>query len=240
MLAAARRGSQPHGASGQRSGKIDQIASNYSALHEQSVQASGESIEYFAEYKINCLRRWGAQRQDAVLDYGCGIGNLTSLLVRNFDSVTGYDPSLESLRVAQQRIPEATFVGSEASLTDGSFQIAILAGVLHHIPPAERVAVLETTYRKLAPGGRLFIFEHNPWNPVTRRAVDACPFDDDAILLPPGEARSLPARAGFSNTRQKFIVFFPRILSALRFLEPALGFCPLGAQTMTIAERAVS
>ena len=78
------------------------------------------------------------------------------------------------------------------------------------------------------------MFEHNPWNPVTRRAVADCPFDDDAILLWPRELRSLFREAGYEDVRQDFIVFFPRSLALLRPLEPKLRWLFLGGQTMTI------
>jgi hypothetical protein len=67
--------------------------------------------------------------------------------------------------------------------------------------------------------------------------VRECPFDDDAILLWPGELRRRLKRAGFSKARIDYIVFFPRFLSALRPLEPRMRWCALGAQTMTVATR---
>ena len=67
-----------------------------------------------------------------------------------------------------------------------------------------------------------------------RRAVDACPFDDDAELVWPGALKRLVQGAGFLNVRLDYIVFFPRLLRALRPLEPYLGRVFLGAQTMTL------
>jgi hypothetical protein len=94
--------------------------------------------------------------------------------------------------------------------------------------------VLHRVTQKLAPGGRLFVFEHNPYNPLTVQAVRACPFDDDAVLLPPGEVRALLASAGLGAVQQRFVLFFPRALARLRPLEPWLAWCPLGAQTLTL------
>ena len=36
--------------------------------------------------------------------------------------------------------------------------------------------------RVLKLGGRLYFFEHNPWNPFTRFLVRTCPFDKNAQL----------------------------------------------------------
>ena len=33
--------------------------------------------------------------------------------------------------------------------------------------------------------GQLIIFEHNPLNPITRKIVKECEYDEDAILLTP-------------------------------------------------------
>jgi hypothetical protein len=82
----------------------------------------------------------------------------------------------------------------------------------------------------LAPGGGVLFFEHNPHNPVTRRVVQACPFDEDAILLTRRELLRLGAAAGLAVRRSAYIVFFPRRLACLRGLERSLGWLPMGAQ----------
>lgn len=216
---------------------FDAYATKYSELHDASVSASGESGEYFARYKLACIERLGVPPETAILDYGCGTGGLTQHLCTRFAEVHGYDPSSESLEIARARAPGATFSRDPAEVPEASFGAAVLAGVLHHVPPAERDAVLATVARKLSPGGRLIVFEHNPWNPLTRKAVAACPFDDDAILLWPGELRRRFRAASLVDVRQDYVVFFPRALSKLRPLEPRLRWLFLGAQTMTVATR---
>ena len=222
----------------QTSTKFDDCAADYDALHAESITASGESTAYFARYKLSCLERLGLPRRGAVLDYGCGIGNLTEQLVTTFSDVHGFDPSVKSLEVARRRAPAATFHESANELPSGKFEAVIVAGVLHHVPPKERASLVAALRDKLAPGGRLVVFEHNPLNPLTRRAVNACAFDDDAILLWPWEAKSLVANGGFVDTRLEYIVFFPRALAALRPLEPRLAWLWLGAQVMVVGARA--
>ena len=217
--------------------KFDDCASNYDALHAESITASGESTEYFAQYKLACLQRLGLRRQGAVLDYGCGIGNLTEQLVTAFSDVHAFDPSQKSLDVARRRAPGATFHTSADELPNARFEAIVVAGVLHHVPPLERPRLIAQLHDKLAPGGKLVVFEHNPLNPLTRRAVNACAFDDDAILLWPWEAKRLIASGGFSDTRLDYIVFFPRALAALRPLEPKLAWMWLGAQVMVVGAR---
>lgn len=218
-------------------GKFDRYAQGYSEAHAASIRASGEPPEFFAQHKLDCLFRHGATPGQRVLDYGCGTGSLTRLLAARFSTVAGHDPSQLSLEHARRTAPAATFYEHESAIPDRAFELAVLSGVLHHVPPAERAQVLHRVTQKLAPGGRLFVFEHNPYNPLTVRAVRDCPFDDDAVLLPPAELRALLAGAGLAAVQQHFVLFFPRMLARLRPLEPWLAWCPLGAQTLTLGTR---
>ena len=94
-------------------------------------------------------------------------------------------------------------------------------------------------YRVLKPGGRIYLFEHNPANPVTRYLVKTCVFDKDAKLLGYNYCNKLLKDARFRNIEKKFILFFPRsgILSNLIKLEDKLGWMPLGGQYMFRAEK---
>jgi SAM-dependent methyltransferase len=218
--------------------KFDGYAREYLALHQRNIEVSGESPTYFAEYKLRCLERLVGVEFDApILDFGCGIGMVTEQLVKRFAEVHGFDPSKESLVLAASRAPAATFHDDPARIPDGHFALIVMAGVLHHIVPVERERVLKSALAKLRPGGRLVVFEHNPLNPLTRRAVAQCAFDDDAILLWPREARRLLGRSGFENVRRDFIVFLPRALAKLRWMEPHLRMVPLGAQMMLVGAR---
>jgi SAM-dependent methyltransferase len=218
-------------------GKFDRYAQSYSQAHAASVRASGEAPEFFAQHKLECLWRQGATPTQSVLDYGCGTGSLTQLLAGRFAAVAGYDPSALSLQQARAAAPTATFYEQDSAVPERAFDLAILSGVLHHVPPAERAQVLHGVAGKLRPGGRLFVFEHNPYNPLTVQAVRACPFDDDAVLLPPAEVRALLREAGLQAVEQQFVLFFPRLLQRLRPFEPWLRWCPLGAQTLTLGSR---
>ena len=217
--------------------KFDDYARSYDALHNQNLTASGEPLEYFSAYKRACLERLNAPTGEPLLDYGCGIGNVTQALASAFREVHGFDPSSESLKVARERMPGVTFHSELDAVPAAHFASAVVSGVLHHVPRPERIPMLERLRQKLRPGGRVFVFEHNPLNPVTRRAVATCPFDDDADLLWPWQAKRLLADAGFSTVTLDYIVFFPRPLAVLRPLEPRLGWLPLGAQLMLVGRR---
>jgi 2-polyprenyl-3-methyl-5-hydroxy-6-metoxy-1,4-benzoquinol methylase len=215
----------------QQTAEFDRHARGYDDMHRASIQASGEDPQYFAVYKQRCLERLlGKDLGRPILDFGCGIGNLTSLLVESFAEVDGFDPSAESVKVAADRAPRARFYHSMESIPRDKYGAVVVANVLHHVPPAERPELLGKLHELLAPGGRVVVFEHNPLNPVTRRAVAACPFDDNAELLWPWEVKGLLRGAGLVEVDLDYIVFFPRLLAAMRGLEPKMGWLPIGAQ----------
>jgi len=217
--------------------KFDHYAESYDELHLKSLSASGESPEYFAQYKLDCLERLGAPTAEPLLDYGCGIGNVTARLATRYTAIHGYDPSTQSLEAARQRMPNAVFTSDASALPANHFATAVVSGVLHHVPRPERADLVRTILATLRPGGRLFVFEHNPLNPLTRRMVTLCEFDDDADLLMPWTVRRLLKGAGYSPVRLDYIVFFPRALSVLRPAEPLLSWLPAGAQTLTIGTK---
>jgi SAM-dependent methyltransferase len=215
--------------------EFDAYAANYRTLHNRSIRLSGETGEYFAEYKLNVLRRTCPPAPgDLIVDYGCGIGMLTVPMARAWPEcrILGYDPSTESLNLAAQAVagqPNVTLVETLSGV-EGTARLVVCANVLHHVPQEERAGVVAQMARALAPGGRLVIFEHNPWNPLTRQAVANCPFDEGVVLLPRRETLGYVRESGLTVARKDFIVFFPAALRALRPLEPALGSLPLGAQ----------
>src|SRR5262245_46947324 len=101
----------------QHRAEFDKYAGSYEDMHATSIAASGESTEYFAIYKQRVLERMLRKGFDRpVLDFGCGIGNLTRLLTESFPHVHGYDPSSESTELAKRRTPAATFFDDPEAL----------------------------------------------------------------------------------------------------------------------------
>jgi len=99
----------------------------------------------------------------------------------------------------------------------------------------EHLPLLGQLRQLLRPGGWLVIFEHNPLNPLTRFAVNTCPFDENAVLLSGRTLRRRLQAAGFGDVEIAYTAFFPRALAALRRFERALTWMPVGAQYYAIA-----
>jgi SAM-dependent methyltransferase len=141
---------------------------------------------------------------------------------------------------ARERNPWADYrtygEGDPLPLGDASHDVCFAICVFHHVPRSQRRALIEEMKRVCRPGGVLAIFEHNPWNPLTRRAVRDCEFDADAELLTRRETTRLLADAGLAP-RGRYIEFFTREGRLLRRVEAGLGWLPLGAQYVVFARR---
>ena len=221
--------------------EFDAVASSYQDLITENVRISGEPADYFAAYKALYLKRiLAGLKIQRILDYGCGVGSLAKHLRTQFPvaRIDGFDPSRESLRKVEDFLRrQGTYVSSLRDVASG-YDLIVLANVLHHVRPDEREAVLTEVFSRLAPGGQLAVFEHNPYNPLTQWAASRCAFDVDAIFLTGKETRARLRMAGFNILRKDYVVFFPRWLAFLRPLEPSLTWCPAGAQYAVLAERA--
>jgi ubiquinone/menaquinone biosynthesis C-methylase UbiE len=158
------------------------------------------------DYLVDIIERIVPSRSAKLLDVGCGAGNGHPLLVGRIGTLTGIDISERSIDRARKKNPAvdyATFEGIDLPFDDGSFDVVFAVSVFHRVPLTDRSALAREIRRVLRSAGLFVIFEHNPRNPLTRRAVNNCAFDSDAILLDRMKCESLMASAGFRdiNTR---------------------------------------
>ncbi len=223
--------------------EFDKFADEYHASLSAGIAVSGESPEYFSEYKIiDIARECGAATSATrVLDFGAGIGNSVPYVRQHLPGaeLTCLDLSQRSLEVAEKRFGAMAqyvrFDGANIPFPDDHFDIAYAMCVFHHIDHADHVALLQELRRIVRPGGSLFIFEHNPLNPLTVRVVNTCPFDENAHLIRGPEMKRRLLAAGFAAVSTRYRIFFPHFLRALRPIEGALAWLPLGGQYYTRA-----
>jgi SAM-dependent methyltransferase len=220
--------------------EFDRFSPDYSEILNRNIKITGETAEYFAAYKADYIaQRVLTSQASAILEYGCGVGLLASKLKDYAPTarVDGFDRSEESIRRVGERLRAQGVFTSDVTQLGRAYDIVVFANVLHHIMPAERLGVVSDAAGRLVVGGSLCIFEHNPANPLTRRVVKQCPFDKEAILLSPSEAKRQVAKAGLNDIRLDYVVFFPHLLRCLRRLEPLLAWCPLGGQYVIVARK---
>jgi SAM-dependent methyltransferase len=174
----------------------------------------------------------GPPREQRVLDVGCGVGVTDSLLVEHVGSLHGIDISAESVAEAAATNPSARYTAFDARtfpLPDASVDLAFAICVLHHVPPEERDGFLREMRRVVRPGGIVAVFEHNPFNPVTRVAVNRCDLDDDATLSRRGRTTRLLERAGLRVEAASYILFTRSPRWSAR-VDRVCGWLPAGAQ----------
>lgn len=218
--------------------KVDfnEYAEDYEKILEDDLKFFGEENGYFAEYKVKIVKdNSNEQTPLRILEYGCGIGLNLRYFKKYFpdSELSGCDISEKSINIASQNNPGINlFTISEVSLQQRteSFDLIFVSCVFHHIAPELRNDSIKKIKNLLKTGGELYIFEHNPFNPVTRKIVKDCIWDKDAILLKPSETISLMENAGLKITEKKFTLFFPAQLNFLRPVEKILGNIPMGGQ----------
>ncbi|MDF1852663.1 MAG: class I SAM-dependent methyltransferase [Verrucomicrobiales bacterium] len=221
--------------------EFDEFAEDYDSELKKGLSISGEDKDYFAKGRIQWLKkRLAGIPTREVLDFGCGTGSATPFFFEllGIDRLLGQDPSEKSLSQARTKWSGFSAEFFQAPPADSpAVDLAFCNGVFHHIPPEFREEAMESVFSQVKPGGYFAFFENNPWNPITRLAMSRVPFDADAILVWPGEARKLLQDAGFEVRHKDFLFFFPRALAWLRPLEPFLRWIPFGGQYLILCQK---
>jgi SAM-dependent methyltransferase len=224
---------------------FDEFAGDYSRHVDQAVAFSGQSQGFFLEAKARHLiailrERFGAAATPRVLEIGCGPGLMQRRVHGDGRRVWGIDTSLALLAKAGRSGSDAPLIAADggcAPFPDGCFDLAFAVCVLHHVAPERRPQVLAEMARVVRPGGLVAIWEHNAWNPLTRRVVAHCPFDRDAVLLSLPETNRLLRQAGLVRTFSRYALFFPWSGRGWQRADRLLSWLPLGAQFAAFGER---
>ena len=226
-------------------------ADSYNDLHEKATAASGFASGYFDAYKVKAManalnKRGEANPAPTILNFGCGIGNSDPIIRQYLPQATikSTDISPETIRVAKNlhgHLPDLEYAvyNGDAIPFANAFDIVFVAHVFHHIPRHLHLHTLALLYGKLKPGGLLFLFEHNPFNPMTLWITYHYDYkiDPNANLLSPFYASSMLGKAGFTRQELRFTIFFPGALAALVRYEKYLAKVPFGAHYYLVTQK---
>ena len=235
---------------------FDQVARDYEKIHNQSLPPGVHSADFIRQRAAR-VTRWICEaysgKEFCYLDFGCGNGRMLKFLLDS-DALKplleqarlklfGFDTSVESINEARSLIgDERVCLVSDLNHLPGDvrFDFVISCHVFHHIPPAERAETVERLASWMNPASRLVIWEHNPFNPITRLLVKTCPFDGDARLLTLNTTKTLFGENSFRYREHAYVnVFPPRWLrlDAVSAIEVKLSRLPIGAQYWAMFER---
>jgi SAM-dependent methyltransferase len=237
---------------------FDSYAKSYENVHDQNLVPLGAESREFLNAKLNWCARFATKHikpapARTFLDYGCGTGRFGHEFYKYFDQCWGYvgvDSSAASIKEAQEQCALESCQRSHSNKSPvfvrldswnqsaAQYDFILSACVFHHIEPDRRQLVLRRLWDGLRKRGVIVIWEHNPWNPVTRRIVEDCPFDRDARLLSIAEMIRL-WRETIDNgeTGYQFVTFFPGMLRGLQPMEHLLAWLPLGGQWVFWAKK---
>lgn len=229
---------------------FDKYAETYDTGHDKAVAVSGFKSDYFHEYKfkevINFLKSQGLiKKKIKFLDFGCGIGRSVDYL-KKFPNISiyGIDVSEGEINVARKNskglknVKFSSFDGVNIPFKE-KFDVIFVANVFHHIKRNNQQKVMKKIAQSLTDGGYLFIFEHNPLNPMTQWIYykNDYQFDKNSNLLSPMHTKTLLKKSGLFKNTVNFKIFFPRSFSNFIKYEKYLSKVPFGAHYYYIAQK---
>jgi len=223
---------------------FDSYSKNYTELVNDAIRHTGYDADNLVSAKLHKLKNLFptlSEKSFRLLDFGCGVGNLYGHVRKFFPQViyTGVDPSKDSILKARSRFPDHPDFQEHNSREweNSGYDLIFSAGVFHHIPHSEHGKIIDKLSSLLNHEGRLVIWEHNPINPVTQKIVKDCPFDEDAVLVPSSILQNHFNRVSLENVQVIYTTFFPKFLSTLNFMDPFLGWLPLGGQYLVKGQK---
>ncbi|MGH9918111.1 MAG: glycosyltransferase [Nitrososphaerales archaeon] len=217
---------------------FDEIAKRYEEAVNQSVSFTRRNAAFYAERKVEILesiamRNLQPLRRQSVLDVGCGTGTADRFLKHKVQHLCGVDVSEEMLAIARRDVPEALYKwydGDKLPFEDNTFDVVLASCVLHHVPRSNRFKFVSEMNRVARQDGLIVLFEHNPFNPLTRLAVNSCALDKEAILVTSQQTIALMKETGAADPRSCNYLFTPFGGRIARGFDRLLNRLPLGGQ----------
>jgi 2-polyprenyl-3-methyl-5-hydroxy-6-metoxy-1,4-benzoquinol methylase len=150
---------------------IEYWIDRYSRQGERTVGHTSFSADDLDVRTKEIRRRWGGLMKEylcgaKVLDFGCGVGRLSRVLVDSagVSRIYGTDVVPWAIEEARKQVPEGEFrpIGQNGRIpfSSGVFGGVLSWTVLQHIPPEEVGRAASEIVRVMAPGAALFLYEN--------------------------------------------------------------------------------
>jgi len=156
-------GCQSHGLTPQAFMRPGPLIRRCFGPYERAISEAYRKIFVDLDELAGIMSRW-VPRAQKILEVGCGEGLMTERIVRTYPgaSVMAIDISPYTGRLFRGDTSSVTFctepVESVASRERASFDLVILADVLHHVPHNARPSLLSAVVQSMAPNAS-FVFK---------------------------------------------------------------------------------
>lgn len=223
--------------------ELFEIPEEYEAMLKKGIGLTGNDKHFFIRGRLDLVEKKTSLKDSPkrILDFGCGTGATSENLRLRFpeSEIVGSDLSEPALAYAREKIQNQNirFIALEKLQNEAEFDLIYLNCVIHHVPVAQRQAVIDQLFSLLSSTGALWIFENNPANPGTRWAMYRNPFDKGVVKIWPSELKKLLKNAGLKTQAEYFIFYFPQWLSWFRPIEKFFQKIPMGGQYAQIARK---
>lgn len=205
--------------------------------------------KYYVKVKsLHLLRKveelYGNTKNLICIDLGCGPAETTEYFQDRFSHIFACDYSPGMIEyAAKKNLKNVTFklCQSENLPFDANSVDAIfMYGLTHHIDSGEKIIqTFNEANRILKKGGMVAVYDFNPFNPLSRYIVKTSQIDGGVkldgykkSLFPTTffswELISILKKAGFKIAKHEYLIFLPKMFSALLPLERFLAKVPFG------------
>lgn len=178
------------------------------------------------------VARIAADAPARILDWGCGLGQLSHLLLRAGLDVASFDYGGDDAPDAEVALPRYPDVRAHLSsdprrlpYADASFPAVLSCGVLEHVLDPD--ASIDELVRVLVPRGTLYVYKlPNRFSYLERIAKRAGLYYHGAephdLLYTPASARALLERHGFAVRELRLANMLPLTVDLPAFQRPGI------------------
>lgn len=189
--------------------KAAQNQANSNAVLDSSLSEVAVFSNLYRDYysKRNILKNVAPDKNDSILDFGCGVGRLSFFLSPYVKRVTGVDVSEKMIQVAIENNTKSgntTFFllnNPQLPVESGSVNKIISNWVFQHISDDYCKKYLEEFNRVLSSGGEIFLFEQIKKSQQTAADIH--------IFRTVDEYRKIFTDAGFKEVLVKRVMRVP-------------------------------